>query len=219
MNGVLLVFLKQPLPGRVKTRLAAELGAAFATACYREMLQNTLEKLQPLRQRLKILGYADQFAPEAFREWDHLVDNWLPQPQGDLGERLAVAFDSLLAEGSVAAIGTDCPELNRRDVESAFASLDRSEAVFGPTPDGGYYLVGLQRPSPGFFSGVRWSTRYALTDQLQRCDERSWRAELLPLRHDIDLAEDWRAWRWRIGKQAQPPISPSSSPSSTKPFR
>jgi rSAM/selenodomain-associated transferase 1 len=199
-NHKLLVFLKRPLPGTVKTRLGAVLGMDAAATCYREMLQLTLEKLQPLRRKLKVLGYAEFFEPEAFHEWDALVDRWLSQPDGDLGRRLGKGFDVALSTGPAVAIGTDCPELTGDDIEAAFAALARRQAVFGPTPDGGYYLVGLRQPCPGFFEGVRWSTRYALNDQLRRCDERGWKAELLRLRHDIDTAEDLRAWQWRTGR-------------------
>jgi glycosyltransferase A (GT-A) superfamily protein (DUF2064 family) len=134
-------------------------------------------------------------APASFDEWDRLADEWWPQPPGDLGARLAAGFRLALSGGHVVAVGTDCLEMDAALVGRAFDLLATgSDVVFGPTPDGGYYLVGLSDDRPGLFDGVRWSSPETLADHLGRCRERGWSVELLPSRHDIDTWEDWRAY-------------------------
>lgn len=199
-HATILVFLKYPQPGRVKTRLAAVLGTERAADLYRHWIGLVLGKLQVLRPKINVIGYFDGGPPEAFWDWRHLVDTWWPQPEGDLGERLQQGFEIAHAAGlPVLAIGTDCLEIEPNLLIDALAMLHSHDAVFGPTPDGGYYLVGTAQPLPDFFTGIRWSSEHTLADHLTRCRECHWAAGLLPLRHDIDTWDDWQAFLRRQG--------------------
>jgi rSAM/selenodomain-associated transferase 1 len=196
----ILVFAKYPKPGKVKTRLAATAGPEQAATLYRRWIGEILGALQPLRVSARLICYYDGAPRESFGVWDHLADDWWPQPSGDLGERLAAGFRLALATGGfVVAVGTDCLEIDADLVSQAFDLLGSSDVVFGPTPDGGYYLVGMSEDRPGFFSSVRWSCPETLADHLARCRELGRTHALLPVRHDIDTGEDWLAYLERAG--------------------
>jgi rSAM/selenodomain-associated transferase 1 len=195
---VLLVFLKYPEPGKVKTRLAAEFGPETAAALYRDWVGKVLRAVQAARGMMRVVGYCDGAPAERFAEWAPLVDEWLPQPAGDLGARLAAGFAWAHDRGGpVLAIGTDCLDLRSSHLYSAVLELESSDAVFGPTSDGGYYLVGTRRHVPGFFDGVRWSSPHTLADHLARCDTLGPSVALLPELDDIDTAADLLAYEAR----------------------
>jgi glycosyltransferase A (GT-A) superfamily protein (DUF2064 family) len=119
-----------------------------------------LSSLQPLRASARLVVCYAGASREAFREWDHLVDDWRPQPPGDLGDRLAEGFRlAFAAGGPVLALGTDCLEIDPGLLEPAFSLLEENDAVFGPTPDGGYHLVALAEDRPDFFRSIRWSAK------------------------------------------------------------
>lgn len=188
----LLVFLKYPLAGAVKTRLATAIGHERAADLYRQWIGLILARLQPLRGSVRIVGCFDGAPQEAFGPWDALVDEWWQQPEGDLGNRLRAGFEKWLAgDRPIAAIGTDCLDLDAPLVERAFEFLRESDVVFGPAADGGYYLVGASRNLPGFFDDIPWSTSQTLATHLSLCSLRRWSVRLLPPRRDIDTWADW----------------------------
>jgi len=197
-SPVLLVFLKYPEPGKVKTRLAAELGAEAAAGLYRAWVGGVLRSVQPARTVVRVVGFFDGAPAERFAEWAPLVDEWLPQPTGDLGERLASGFAWAHERGGpVLAIGTDCPDLHASHVGAAVEYLQNTDVTFGPASDGGYYLIGTRRHVPGFFDGVRWSSPQTLTDHRERCRELGLSVALLPELADIDTAADLLAYKAR----------------------
>jgi rSAM/selenodomain-associated transferase 1 len=179
----------------VKTRLAAAVGSDRAAALYRDWIGVVLRELQPIRERAVLVGYHDGGSANRFAEWTPFVDEWWPQPAGDLGTRLAAGFAGAHARGGpVLAVGTDCPEIDARLLGRAFDVLRERDAVFGPATDGGYYLVGTARHLPDFFNGIRWSSPHTLSDHLMRCRERGWSVGLLPELADIDTGDDWQAY-------------------------
>lgn len=197
----ILVFVKYPEPGRVKTRLASTIGAARACELYRSWVGSVFTALQPLRPTTRVVGYYDGAAREAFQAWETMADDWWAQPAGDLGNRLEQGLRRGLTAGEPAlAIGTDCLEIGADLVGSAFAAFQTCDIVFGPTPDGGYYLIGLARDCPGLFRSVRWSSAHTLADHLERCRENDWSFGLLPARHDIDTEEDLAAYLERASQ-------------------
>jgi rSAM/selenodomain-associated transferase 1 len=195
VTRTILTFLKFPEPGHVKTRLASTLGTVQAAELYRQWIGIVLAQLQPLRSSTRLVGCFDGAPREAFCDWHALADEWWPQSPGDLGARLAAVFERAFnLGGPVLALGTDCLEIEPDLLLHAFQELSHQDAVFGPTPDGGYYLVGLSLPRPGFFRSIRWSSPFTLDDQLRRCHENGWSVSLLPTRHDIDTEDDWHAY-------------------------
>jgi rSAM/selenodomain-associated transferase 1 len=201
MSRSVLVFMKCPEPGMVKTRLATTVGAEPAATLYRQWISLVLGQLQPLRSTTRLVGYFDGGSLEAFRDWHALADDWWPQPTGDLGERLVAGFESGFdLGGPVLAVGTDCVEMEADLLLQAFEELLRQDVVFGPTLDGGYYLIGLSVARPELFRSIRWSSPFTLDDHLRCCREKGWSVFLLPRRHDIDTENDWRAYLLRSGR-------------------
>lgn len=188
----LLVFLKYPAAGKVKTRLAASIGSERAAALYRQWIGLVFARLQPLRDRVRLVACHDGAPRRAFTPWTPLADEWRPQAAGDLGCRLHDAFATAHADGGpVAAIGTDCLELDAPALFEVFDVLAEKDVVFGPAADGGYYLVGTARPLPGFFQGIPWSSSQTLAAHLSLCRSHGWSVGLLPVRRDIDTWDDW----------------------------
>ena len=194
-RDALAVFAKPPLPGRVKTRLAAAIGNEAAAAAYRELA-------------LRTFAVAREFAAaggDAFVYYDGEPDAWAAeqglvvrrQAPGGLGERLAAAHAELFADGyaRVATIGTDCPGVDAARLGAAFLALKEAAAVFGPSEDGGYWLVGQSAPEPGIFAGVEWSTERTLAQSLGRAEALDLTVRRLELLRDVDTVEDYRAWR------------------------
>lgn len=187
----LLIFLKYPIPGRVKTRLAESLGAEAASAAYRACVELTLEQMKPLRHETVLCVDPPEAIGRA-RRW--LGSGWAFRPQrgGSLGERLAQATALSFAEGAtpVVVIGTDSPWLDAGRVEAAFDALARAELVLGPTEDGGYYLIGCSRAAPELFAGIAWSTSAVLAQTLAKAGALGLSVEQLPMGYDVDHLKD-----------------------------
>lgn len=196
LMSTLLIFLKEPIAGKVKTRLAATMGDVPAAQLYAEWIGVVLDRLQSLRGAVRLVGYFDGVSSGAFARWHELVDCWWPQPTGDLGDRLNDGFSRAHEQGSpVAAIGTDCLEIDAKTIRDALRLAETRDAVFGPTLDGGYYLVANSRPIAHFFDDVPWSSPETLAVHLARCERNGWTTALLPERRDIDTWDDWIAYR------------------------
>jgi rSAM/selenodomain-associated transferase 1 len=189
------VFVKLPRPGAVKSRLVPALGAAAAAELYQALVEAVLAGTEPQAGEYeRLVYYAPREAAEAMRAW-------LPfgrlrhQCEGDLGTRLADAFERAFGRGAerVAIVGSDVPGLTRQTVLGAFAALDGRDLVLGPAHDGGYYLVALREAHPELFQGVSWSTSSVLAQTLERASRaRLSLATLGPLR-DVDTLDDLRA--------------------------
>jgi rSAM/selenodomain-associated transferase 1 len=192
MRGTLFIFLKAPIAGRVKTRLARTIGAPRAAALFRVMSANTIARASagPWRTVLAVDPLTD------FSGWPHLWPrrfDRLAQARGDLGVRMAAAFDAA-PPGPVVIIGADAPGVRADLIGAAFAALGRHDAVFGPADDGGYWLIGLarRRAAPNLFGQVRWSSEHALADTLGALPTTSSVGFVDRLR-DLDDADDLAA--------------------------
>lgn len=162
----LVVMVKEPRVGRVKTRLGRGIGMVAAAWWFRHQCATLLRELRDPRWDT-VLGVSPDAEGMASRVWPRDLPRW-PQGRGDLGARMARIF-RLFPPGPVVIVGADIPGLRRRHVAEAFATLGRAAAVIGPAEDGGYWLIGLKRtarPPAALFRGVRWSSRHALADTL-----------------------------------------------------
>lgn len=193
--GRLLVFVKAPRPGFVKTRLAASLGVEAATLAHTELVGVTLDRIAGSANVTLCFTPADAEAEIA--SWRRPGWALLPQVAGDLGRRLERAFACAFAAGAarVAAIGTDCPDLTADDLGAAWRALDSADVVLGPAADGGYWLIGLRRPQPALFDGIAWSTDRVLRQTLAIARAAGLRVRLLRELRDVDDEADWRAYR------------------------
>lgn len=188
-----LLFAKAPRPGTVKTRLAKDFGGARALALYRWLGRRQLQALP--RGWPAVVYYAPADAEAEMRAWLGPQIALEPQCEGDLGSRLMDASERAFSGGATAVIlvGTDCPSLQESRFVEASALLDRGcDAVFGPTPDGGYYLLAMRRLYPELFQDIPWSTNETLRESLRAAGRLGITTELLPHHDDIDTLADLR---------------------------
>ena len=156
-----MIFARAPRLGRVKSRLAKELGPIEALRAHRLLSMHVIGRLARTPRWQSWLWVT----PEPAR-WPRGIPRRI-QSRGDLGQRMAAAL-RMLPAGPAVIVGTDIPDLDVGHVARAFAALERHQAVFGPAEDGGYWLVGLRHRAqlPHLFDGVRWSSEFALADTL-----------------------------------------------------
>lgn len=190
MTDALIVFLKEPVPGQVKTRLAAVLGAEAAAALYAVMVDHALAALRGPWQVL-LFGAPAEAAPRLGARHGVPVQ---AQAEGDLGVRMAAAFDAAFAAGATRAVivGTDCLSLHAMDVEEAFEALAGHDVAIAPAQDGGYVMLGLRAPTPVLFAGVEWSTPRVMVQTLERVARAGLTFQRLPQHGDVDTLDDLR---------------------------
>lgn len=189
-RNTLIVFVKNPEKGKVKTRLASVSGDDAALRIYQFLLEKT---------RSAALGVGCSRLL-CYSEYVPATDNWpdtaflkAVQSPGDLGQRMTSAFHQAFHSGAQKAIiiGSDCPELDSRLIREAFEALDNTDFVIGPARDGGYYLLGMKQFTPEIFREVPWSTATVAEDTLQIVHSLDKDYTLLPQLSDIDEYEDW----------------------------
>lgn len=190
MPGTLLmIFVKQPQPGKVKTRLAATIGDVKALQVYVKLLERTRTITLPLAND-RIVYYTPEIQHNDL--WDD--DNYqkAQQPEGDLGERMLRAFAASFAQGyeRVCIIGSDCYELSTEIIEQAFDALTSHDLVIGPSTDGGYYLLGMRQLYSELFQGKHWSTASVGKNTIEDAERLQLRWFALPTLTDIDQEAD-----------------------------
>jgi uncharacterized protein len=176
-----VVIAKEPVPGAVKTRLAATLGDDGAARAAAAMLADTVVGMAAVDAEPWVC-----FAPGF---------GLLAQVEGDLGDRLAACLAALLGAGAdqVVIVGADTPQVPRATYEAAFTLLDQVDLVLGPARDGGYYLVGAKAALPELFVGVPMGTDAVLEVTMQRAARRRLRVGTVPTLRDLDQLEDLQA--------------------------
>lgn len=192
----LYVFVRAPVLGAVKRRLAVGLGAVPALRFYRAATDRLLRRIGRDPRWETVLAVTPDNAAHGASPWPPGLRR-VGQGGGDLGDRMGriLATDR---DAPVAIVGSDIPELGARHVGAAFAALRCADLVFGPATDGGYWLVG-RRPglaARGLFADVRWSSANALADTRANVPSAR-RVALLEILEDVDDAEAYARWRLR----------------------
>jgi len=187
----LMIFVKAPRRGTVKTRLARAIGQEAACGAYQKMVEELVARLASLSS--VELRFTPDDAVTEIRQWRGRHWQMRPQGEGDLGQRLERAFADAFANGAhyVAVIGSDCPSITPDDIRAAWASLQTNDVVIGPARDGGYWLIGLREPRPALFQTIDWSTNKVLKQTLGRARARNLKVELLRELSDVDTESDW----------------------------
>ncbi len=198
MNA-LVVFVKAPIPGKVKTRLQTALSASQAARVYEAFVRDTVACARRTGEAAVSIAY-EPHPKRPDLAWLEDSPPWFPQTNGDLGARLISAFERAFRAGAskVVVIGSDCPDLDPGILRQAFARLDDAEVVLGPAEDGGYYLIGLRAPMPHLFTKMEWSGPEVLKRTLDRLRLRGASFRLLPVRSDVDTYGDFKALARRL---------------------
>jgi rSAM/selenodomain-associated transferase 1 len=161
-ENILMIFVKYPAPGRVKTRLAKTLGAKEAAQLYRLMAEDVIRRLgtNVHGKYDTIIFFDPPDRASDIKDWLGNGRSYTPQSGRDLGEKLANAFRTVFDLGARRAvvIGTDCLSITGEIITGALQHLEKKDVVIGPTEDGGYYLLGLSRNIPELFDSIDWST-------------------------------------------------------------
>ncbi len=191
-NSILL-FIKYPVPGKVKTRLTPFLTNQQATDLYKNMAEQTLKTLKDAKSNFTIC-YDPSTPLKLYREWLGEKLKFQPQRGCDLGTKMKNAFtDGFKRDFSrILLIGSDIPGVTPVLLKRAFKNLEKNDAVLGPAEDGGYYLIGFNKNKflPEVFESIPWSTSAVLKDTLRVLMKRDYKVRLAPKLTDIDRAED-----------------------------
>lgn len=196
VDSCILLFVKLPEKGSVKTRLAKDLGHGFVQTLYGNFVFDLLETLAKVKWPTIIYFHPPE-SGAAVSRWLGKNYTYAPQKGVDLGERMKNAFADVFADGFSKAIliGSDLPDLHNLVLDAAFSALDLNDSVIGPAYDGGYYLIGFRHNSflPEAFKGISWGTDTVLKDTLKILREKNYRAHFLPELRDVDTIEDLKA--------------------------
>lgn len=186
------IMIKYPEPGRVKTRLATDIGHEKAVEICRQVTEQVMNNTVPFNQYFRrIVFYDPPERSEDFIQWlGH--EQFIPQQGSDVGERMNNAIRELLACGAKKAVltGTDIPALNSTIISSAFSALDHADIVIGPAADGGYYLIGMKEPHGELFRDIPWSTERVFETTASRIRQLGLSVSHAVKLADIDRVED-----------------------------
>lgn len=188
---LLMIFVKNPEKGKVKTRLAKSVGDLEALLVYKKLLYYTVQVASgvPVSRQIwysSFIDYKDSIDQGVFEK--------RLQEGDDLGARMKKAFARAFDEGfdRVLIIGSDCPGLTEEVILNAFNVLDSHQVVIGPSEDGGYYLLGMRKFIPDLFVDVNWSTETVYEKTVETVKNLGLSYSTLPVLNDIDTAADLR---------------------------
>jgi rSAM/selenodomain-associated transferase 2/rSAM/selenodomain-associated transferase 1 len=206
-TSTLLVFAKAPVPGRVKTRLAVDVGDEEAARIYSRLGKTVVDQVKTGSYRT-VICFDPPTAGDAIGSWLGTEGlSFAPQSEGELGSRMEKAVEEALRTArKVVVVGTDAPDVTRGVAEEAFGKLDGADLVLGPATDGGYYLIGMKGLIPGLFEGIPWSTPEVLEATLDRARALGLRVELLSPLQDVDTLEDWERLKAAPGQVCPPSL-------------
>lgn len=205
----LIIFTRYPEPGKTKTRLIPALGAEGAAELQRQMAEDTLARAKKLKasRPLSVEVHFTNGDRNLMQDWLGSEPIYRQQGEGDLGKRMASAFETAFADAmtGVAIVGVDCPDLSVQLMAKAFEVLEQYDLVLGPAQDGGYYLIGLKRLIPELFVGVSWGTSVVRQQTVEIAKGLGLAIAYLPILNDIDRPEDLEFIRGRRFEPADKP--------------
>jgi len=184
--------IKFPEPGKVKTRLAAELGPERAAEIYRRLAGNVLRRTSPeLSEYERVVFFTPADKRREFEQWLP-EERLIPQRGLDLGGIMHNAIEDLLTAGADKTVitGVDIPDLDRKIINLAFDALDNADIVIGPAMDGGYYLIGMKALHPVIFQDISWGTEKVFKETVAKIDQAELRLRTVVRLYDVDTPED-----------------------------
>lgn len=201
INAAIILFLKYPVKGKVKTRLAKSIGDEKAVRLYKKLAENVLESISNLTNSYKYIFYSEKEEKDLIRNWIKEKYFFAAQNGEDLGERMKNAFNLVFSHGAknVIIIGSDIPDLSKEIIDEAIDKLDENDIVIGPSPDGGYYLLGMKKDSPFLFDKIIYSTSSVLDETIEKIKENKLTYHILQTLEDIDTEDELKEWL-KLGK-------------------
>lgn len=190
------VFVRAPVAGAVKSRLARSIGTQQALIAHETLALHVLNNLTATSD-FELEIWSSQPHPQIARWSTQFNVPARSQVAGDLGARMLDGLTRLCAEGGKGIIvGSDCPSIDVSYIHLALSALNDAEVVLGPAEDGGYGLIGVSRlPVPDVFTGVAWGTSEVLKQTLELAASSKLHASLLPTIWDVDEMEDWQRFQ------------------------
>lgn len=193
-DNAVIVFLRVPEPGQVKTRLAKDLDQNLVLELYEALVRDTLESVSAAGSL--VICFTPERKAARLRDWLGIKAMYLAQTGNDLGQRMSNAFQAVFSKGFKKAvlIGTDIPQLDEGVLRQAFEKLDHNDTVIGPSADGGYYLIGSLKDGfcDSIFKDMDWSTPGVFEQTLTAIKEKGMSVGLLKVLNDIDTIDDFR---------------------------
>lgn len=184
----LIVFIKNPILGKVKTRIAATTGEIKALEIYKQLLEYT-QKTSLAFSGDRLLFYDGSVQNDNFSDADFLK---MSQKGKDLGQKMYNALSYALGYcEKVVLIGSDCPTLTNKIIDESFEILNTNDVVIGPSKDGGYYLIGMKNAIWDIFNDIDWSTNKVLNQTISKLKKANKTYKLLEELSDIDTEKDW----------------------------
>lgn len=189
-KNLVLVFAKNILLGKVKTRLAVTIGDQSAFEVYKYLVEITERETNRLENADVQIWFSDVVIGEKWPNSPKFV-----QQGADLGERMSAAFQHGFDAGyeRIIGVGSDLPDLTAEIMQEGLVALAKHDTVFGPAEDGGYYLLGMKKMQPMIFEDQAWSTNHLLHDTVEKLNETNISYQLLITLNDVDNLEDLRA--------------------------
>jgi rSAM/selenodomain-associated transferase 1 len=186
-KNALIIFVRNPILGKVKTRLAATIGDEKALQVYVHLLQHTKSITENV-PATKFVFYADDINDnDIWNAYQKKLQNG-----NDLGERMQNAFEEVFTLGykNVCIIGSDCYELTQEIIDNAFEDLVSKDAVIGGANDGGYYLLGMNQLINDIFTSIEWSTTTVFNKTIALIEKQNLLYSKLPFLNDVDEEKD-----------------------------
>ena len=184
----LIIFIKNPVAGKVKTRLGATIGDQRALGVYLNLMQHTREVSLAVDCNRYLFYDTELNSKDDWNKADYIKG---VQVNGDLGQRMQAAFTTVLRDNKKAVIiGSDCPEISPQVIESAYKQLDLADIVIGPTYDGGYYLLGMKEDHYELFTDMTWSIESVYEETLSRIKKNGLLFSTCPMLSDMDNEDD-----------------------------
>lgn len=191
-DNLLIVFIKAPLAGKVKTRLKRHISQAGVLQLYRGMVEDLLSQFEGSEDFSVRIMFSPPEAGQMVRNWLGAHREILPQSTGDLGNKMEQAFAEAFSKGfrRVVLIGSDIPTIDREKIRRAFGKLSNHPVVLGPANDGGYYLIGLRQPHTEIFTGISWSSSAVLAQTIKKIKKLNLNFALVEPETDLDVYQD-----------------------------
>ena len=206
----IIVFTRFPVEGKVKTRLAKNMGNKFAVSFFRACAEHTFKELLKVEEMGSdlFLFCSEENEIEQVMKWAGNNFKYYAQQGSNLGIKMYNAFSTVFKEGykKVIIIGTDAPDVSMNLMQSAISVLDNYSVVIGPANDGGYYLLGFKSKLIDLFSGIEWGTNSVFDNTISKLNNSKINYFVLDELTDIDTLEDLQNWLKHYKGDAAHPI-------------